>query len=484
MKKTIIVMMIGTILAGTGLAVDNPNVRNVRSPIGSPTAVPSAGRTGLVPSRPFDTVGRDSIVTGNVGGLAQFRGSVPYSSGYYYRSSSVSPVDDFLRRSYDPISSDRSPGRFRPYYDPRRTVTTTTPSGVGGSTVFSPLQASQGQADPYTPPMLAQTVGTQYRPRPLSLSAAELERILSRQMQLREDTDTARKTPSIDETAKPLERIDQSIFFKDYLLPEEVKEQKQLEEQAEQQQQQTEQEPKPEQRVRDQFIEELQEQLMEEQNERTAALLRTQPQLTVKEADDQTPTVGGRSTLDEEAEGPILTDEQQAEAAALLSKYKTFERLAEARSMQYLVAAERFLKEGKFYKAADAFELATVWTPTDARPYAGRAFALFAAGEYISSSRALRKAILLNENVATEKVDLAALIGDRDVFENRLLEMETWQQRSQSGDLAFLMAFVLYQDGQTQRAAEAIRKAIETLPDDKAVAVLQRVILPNEATQD
>jgi anthranilate phosphoribosyltransferase len=62
--------------------------------------------------------------------------------------------------------------------------------------------------------------------------------------------------------------------------------------------------------------------------------------------------------------------------------------------------------------------------------------------------------------------------------------METWQQRSQSGDLAFLMAFVLYQDGQTQRAAEAIRKAIETLPDDKAVAVLQRVILPNEATQD
>ncbi len=487
MKNAIILVVVLAVSAAPLWAVENPNVRSsISSPAGSPTAVPSAGRSGLVPSRPFDTAGRDNIVTGHVGGMAHFRGTVPYSSGYYYGSSANSPVDSFLRRSYDPIASDRSPGQFRSYYDPRRTVASTTQPGGAG--LFSPMITSQGQADPYTPPMLAQTVGTQFRPRPLSLSGAELERVLSRQMQVREETDPSRQLQSTEQVMAREERLTESLFFKDYLLPEELKDRQQLaREQTETEQ--PEADLKPEERVRDEFIEELEEQLRQEGSERIAELLRERPELSDSQAQEaqQPPVAGGQqpgAAIDSEQDEPILTEEQQAEAAALLSQYKTFERLAAARAAQYLTAAERFLKEGKFYKAADAFALAAVWTPRDARPYAGQAFALFAAGEYVSSSYHLRRAIVRNPMVASEKVDLAELIGDRDVFENRLVEMTQWQQRSESGELAFMMAFVLHQDGKPQRAVEAIGQALEKMPDDQAVQMLHRVITDGQASQD
>ena len=490
MKNAINLMIVLAVSAAPLWAVENPNVRSsISSPAGAPTAVPSAGRSGLVPSRPFDTAGRDNIVTGHVGGMAHFRGAVPYSSGYYYGSAATSPVDNFLRRSYDPIASDRSPGQFRSYYDPRRTVASTTQPG--GTGLFTPMITSQGQSDPYTPPMLAQTVGTQYRPRPLSLSGAELERVLERQMQVREETDPSRRVPSTEQVMAREERLTESLFFKDYLLPEELKDREQIarERTDTPDTEQPEADLKPEERIRDEFIEELEEQLRQEGSERIAELLRERPELSDSQAQEaqQPPVTGGRpsdAAIDGEQDEPILTEEQQAEAAALLSQYKTFERLAAARAAQYLTAAERFLKEGKFYKAADAFALAAVWTPRDARPYAGQAFALFAAGEYVSSSYHLRRAIVRNPMVASEKVDLAQLIGDRDVFENRLVEMTNWQQRSESGELAFMMAFVLHHDDKPQRAAEAIGQALEKMPDDQAVQILHQAITGGQASQD
>ena len=210
---------------------------------------------------------------------------------------------------------------------------------------------------------------------------------------------------------------------------------------------------------------------MEGTPERTAPLLREAGK----------PSEAGKGDATEQGRAPKTTE--QAEAAALLARYKTFERLAEVRVAEYLAAGEAFLKDGKFYKAADAFSLASVWGPTDARPFAGRAFALFAAGEYLSSSFYLGQAMLRNPEAASQKVDLAGLIGDRDVYENRVVEMTTWQERSGSGELAFMMAFVFHQDGKADRAAAAIQVAAEKLPGDKAVEILRGVIAPDAATK-
>lgn len=460
--RVFIIMLV--VLGAELSAVDNPNVR---SPIGSPTTVPSATRSGLIPSRPYDATSGNDIVTGNVGGMKHFRGVVPYSSSYYSGSSAASSVDDFIRRSYDPIASDRSPGQYRSYYDPRRTAGSVV--RADGTNSFSPMISSQGQSNPYTPPMLPQTLDTQYsRQRPLSLSASEMERILERQIQLREEMKRDRETRDTEETS-PIEQKTESFFFQEYLQSEDLKPVKEL---PEPESDDTAPALKPEQQVQNTFREESAEKLLEEGERRINELLREQAkQASASQDTTQQPPQTG------------LTEEQKAEVAALLGKYKTFEQLAQARKAEYLTAAETFLKEGKFYKAADTFALATIWGPTDARPYAGQAFALFAAGEYMSSAFYLGQAIQRNPNVASQKVNLAGLIGDRDVYENRLIEMTTWQERSGSGELAFLMAFVFHHDSKAGKAADAILTAADKMPGDKAVETLREVIFPDAAAK-
>lgn len=463
MKHTISFIMF--VLLGAALwAVENPNVR---SRPGSATTVPSVTRSGLTPNRSYDAAGSgNDVITGNVGGMRHFRGEVPYGSSYYTGSSAFSPLDDFLRRASDPIADDRSPGQYRSYYDPRRTVGSAV--RADGTGLYSPVITDRGQTDPYTPPMLAQTLSTQYSPqRSLSLSATELDRVLSRQMMLREEAERQRETPYGPDAAAQV-RGTESMFFQDYLKSVDLEPVKDLpvEKPAE-----TGPAIKPEQEVHEAFMEEYAEKLLEGTPERTAPLLREAG--APSEAPTEKPEPAGRVTQTVE----------QAEAAALLSRYKTFERLAEVRVAEYLAVGEAFLKDGKFYRAADAFSLASVWGPKDARPLAGRAFSLFAAGEYLSSAFYLGQAMLRNPEAASQKVDLAGLIGDRDVFESRVVEMTTWQERSGSGELAFMMAFVFHHDGKPDRAAAAIQIAAEKLPGDKAVEILRGVIAPADATQ-
>ena len=158
MKYTIPFIML--VLLGVPLsAVENPNVR---SRAGSATTVPSATRSALTPNRSYDAAGSgNDIMTGNIGGMRHFRGLVPYGSSYYTGSSAFSPVDDFLRRASDPIADDRSPGQYRSYYDPRRTVGSAV--RADGTGLYSPVITERGQTDPYTPPLLHLTVQQQGR---------------------------------------------------------------------------------------------------------------------------------------------------------------------------------------------------------------------------------------------------------------------------------------------------------------------------------
>lgn len=463
-----LIMLITLVAAAAPLwAVDNPNVGYS---VGEPTAVPSASRSGLTPNRPFSTSGSGDIITGNIGGLRHFRGVLPYTSGYYSDTTAFSPVDDFLRRSYDPVVHDRSPGLARPYFEPRRTMTSSI--RADGSGLFSPAITDQGQTDPYVPPMLAQTFDTQYRRRPLSLSGSEVERLMSVQMQLREEMERERleaegQDPSVVEDIRK-----DSPFFQDYLRAEEltplpVRPEKPDEEPEEEE----ESELLPEEQVLEALRKEREEAQLEDSPERISELLRPR-------TDAAGPENAGQPELTPEEAARLAAE--KSEVSAMLSRYGDFERLAKARVAEYIAAAEAFLKEGKYYKAADAFALAAIWGPQDVRPFVGQAVSLFAAGEYMSSAYLLRQAIINNPKVASEKITVSALIGDRDVYENRLIEMATWQQRSGSGELAFLIAYLLHHDEKTRGAAEAVRFAAEQMSDDKAVQILRDAILPNE----
>lgn len=473
----IVFMTAFLLTAATLSAVNNPNVQ---SPVGSPTAVPSASRSGLVPSRPFATTGSGDIVSGHVGGMRHFRGVMPYSSSNIFSGPrSTSPVDAFLRRSYDPILHDRSPGMSRSYDDPRRTFTSAV--RADGSGLFSPTITSQGQTDPYIPPMLAQTLDTQYRQRPLSLTGSELEKLMGRQMQLREEIQRQRETTDEKDAAIVEDIRKESPFFQDYLRLEELTPHEETPDEKSRDHETVEGDkeakPLPEEKVLETFRqEEYEKALQDEPPSRTSELLRPQTDSFGAEDSEEQP----EELTPEDAQRRAA---EKAQTQSMLSRYGDFERLAAARIAEYLAAAEAFLREGRFYKAADAFALAAVWGPDDVRTYVGQAVSLFAAGEYMSSAYLLRQAILKNPKVASEKISPSELIGDRDIYENRLIEAATWQQRSGSGELAFLIAYMMHHDGKSQQATEAIRIADEKMPDDKAVVVLKQVIVPGESAR-
>ncbi|MHC4857672.1 MAG: hypothetical protein ACYTBY_07745, partial [Planctomycetota bacterium] len=64
----------------------------------------------------------------------------------------------------------------------------------------------------------------------------------------------------------------------------------------------------------------------------------------------------------------------------VLGEHETFASLADEKFDGFMNAAEEFIRNGQFYKAADTYALAIIWKPKDARGYLGQSFSLFAAG--------------------------------------------------------------------------------------------------------
>ncbi|MHC4193959.1 MAG: hypothetical protein ACYSP9_07275, partial [Planctomycetota bacterium] len=171
-----------------------------------------------------------------------------------------------------------------------------------------------------------------------------------------------------------------------------------------------------------------------------------------------------------------LGEVDHAKAAAIRGSHKTFKDWAAAKFAEYVKAAEEFLREGKYYKAADAYTLASIYEPENALAYGGKAIALFAAGEYMSSSYFLERAITLSPEYAQQKIDLVAMLVDRDMIENNTIEMATWQQRSKSHELAFLMAYIFYQRNLIPAAKVAATLAFEKMGANPAMRSLVQAI--------
>jgi hypothetical protein len=194
-----------------------------------------------------------------------------------------------------------------------------------------------------------------------------------------------------------------------------------------------------------------------------------------------------------EAAGEIPGISYEQQARAILGPYKTFASFSEAKFNQYLKAAEGYLKRGRYYQAADAYTLASVYEPENPVVYAGKSHALFAAGEYMSSalflSRALeaypeyeKKLKAKGEEPKAAKFSVFTLLApsfaliDRDKLESRAADIEQWRQETGSGELEFLLGYVYYQMGRSERAKEAVRGAFEKMPETPAVIILKEAI--------
>ena len=443
----------------TAWTIENPNVG---SPFRSSNAPTHSGQRQRFITRPnTNPYGQASndIVTGNVAGGKHFRGVVPYGSSYYSRAytneAGSAAVNRFIRRSTDVISNDRNPGQVRRYYDPRRTVSSLRQLD-GQSALTAPALSPQSRQRDFISPSTDTFLQQPIQQRPLSANTMDLEQILTRQEKLRQQT-AERDT---EDTEKDTE--DEKNFFDIKFTPER---QEQTEDPSVKEETETKLNPV------EQVLAEIQKEQAEALKQEKSILEKEQPEKT---EDGQTNRLDPKSDLLPKIDPDKLRDQGKD----VLGEHETFQSLAEEKFSEYMEIAEDFIREDQFYKAADTYSLANVWKPKDPRGYLGQSFSLFAAGEYMSSAYYLSRAFELDSTIAQEKFDLADFVGDRDIYENRVLEMTTWQERSGSGELAFLLAYVSYQDNKATRAVDAIEKAKTAMPNSRAVAALKAIIDP------
>ncbi len=163
-------------------------------------------------------------------------------------------------------------------------------------------------------------------------------------------------------------------------------------------------------------------------------------------------------------------------AKQIMGEHKTFASYSKDKFNQHMRAAEQYLKEGKYYRAADTYTLASIYKSDDPLVYAGKSHALFAAGEYMTSALFLSRALEIFPEYARFKIDLAAMVGDRDKLDSRIVDIKEWIERSGSADLQFLLGYVYYQTGRMDEAKESIDAAYEKLPEVPAVIALKKAI--------
>jgi len=460
---------------GAGFAVDPPIGSPVGDPTVPPTDLPGAGSPPLSGIRSTqDSYGADGnlTVTGNVFGGRYFRyynGIVPYRSTaeFYPSDFELAPgfgstsLNSFIRRSAGSVYIDDSLGLNRPYYLSSQTVTSLT----------------RGDQSQLAPPLLPEVYPDPLydRRRPLSRSFEELERIISREIQLQKES--PQEEASQEDKDTELEDIE--AYLAQQLTKGEQKKEKGLFDDALEL-------PKPPEPAKPTEPVSEQQKQAEEQPTDFYEQLRRETDKAEEEDADAFPADKLEETEDKQqdksdfelkvGEKIELPEVDHAKAAAIRGPHKTFKSWAQAKYTEYMQAAVKFLKEGKYYKAADAFTLAGVYSLKNPLPFGGKSLALFAAGEYMSSAFFLQKAITLSPDYAKRRINMTAVLTDKDMIQDRIIELATFQQKSKSPALAFLMAYMFYQGNNMVGAQQAIKLASEHMGNDPALISLKKAV--------
>jgi len=189
--------------------------------------------------------------------------------------------------------------------------------------------------------------------------------------------------------------------------------------------------------------------------------------------------------------GDGRSEQVRRRVEAITRPYGGVRNYFEAKFKEYISAADTYMQQGKYYRAADAYTLASVYKAGSPVAEAGKSHALLAAGEYMSSSLFLSRAfdrfaeseVSAGERAEEGNGSRALLLFssgfsliDRDTLEKRASDIEAWYGRTGSAELQFLLSYVYYQMGRYERAREAIEAAYGEMADVEAVKVLKKAI--------
>jgi tetratricopeptide (TPR) repeat protein len=185
-------------------------------------------------------------------------------------------------------------------------------------------------------------------------------------------------------------------------------------------------------------------------------------------------SLDGLPVRSRESGGAMAGVSREQRAKAILGTHESVASFSEDMFNRHMKAAEGYLKEGMYYRASDSYTMALVYKPGSALAYAGKSHALFGAGEYMSSALFLSRTLeALPEYVRrmesaegqAGRVSIFKLLApsfrllERDKLESRAADVVQWQERSDSGELQFLLSYVYYQMGRAEPAKEAIQQS-------------------------
>ena len=510
----------------------------VRSPVGPGTVPPSSYSSGQISTpNPIDTSG-NLVITGNVRGGRHFRGVVPYQSETDFRAViPSSSLDSFLRRSAGTEDIGRFSGETLPYYSPTSTVTSVSP---GQTAVFRPPSTTYGAyrtrgaasntIDTLLPRQYQRAVAIRQdailkniRTRPMSKTTKELEEMLSTQIDryryirktIPTDNIDKQRTVQIEQLQSDPKQIssdavglkknlgDRTFYAQDLRPVAKDEPSPEVSRLPESERVWKMQEPKELVVGEEPFDNygklDVYEQMKRQFDgfQKTYEPWRTKTKRKTERtalADDEEEKPKGRrksgqttSSYVPESQVPgadnfqtrsVLSDKRSVsfEDKNVKTSHKTFASSLQDEFNGHIRAAENYLKEGKYYKAADAYTLASIYKPTDPLAYAGKSHALFAAGEYMSSALFLYKTLNMFPEYALVKIDIVAMVGDRDTLETRIADVERQLKKTDAPELNFLLGYVYYQIGRLNEAKKQAEIACEKMPEVLAADALKQAV--------
>jgi len=173
---------------------------------------------------------------------------------------------------------------------------------------------------------------------------------------------------------------------------------------------------------------------------------------------------------------PSNIDYKLQESRQIITKIKDFQAHVDNKFTTYMTTADKCIVEGEYYKAMSTYDIASVWKSDDSRPYAGKAFAHLAVGEYFDSSRFLIRAIESSGDFAAAKTDVAATIGNKKLYDKHLTKLKSMFEVDGDYRKAFLLAYLYTQEGDFAKAKECVDYAAPKMAKIAAWKSLSKVI--------
>ena len=176
--------------------------------------------------------------------------------------------------------------------------------------------------------------------------------------------------------------------------------------------------------------------------------------------------------------------ELSVEADRIMGPHKTLDSFSKAKFTQHYMAALRYLQMGEYYRASQSYTLASMYKPDDPFSLAGKGYALFAAGEYVSGALFISRALELAPVYMQVDVDLVEMLGgDGEMVQSRIADVEEWLAKSGSAQLGFLLGYVCYRTGDLDKARLAIESAYTKTPESIPVLAVRAAIEEKLKTQ-